>query len=216
MILNPMSKAPYTRRNTVTLQPHPLRMEHHLFLTVDKFARAASAQALTHVLLRPCLRPRGWCQIARCWLACMPPLMATRCHLAHGLCPTSPRHPFAPRSRHARLSSKGEFACPTPTRKPIRHLSEWRQWPAGRSLEHLRLDKAQAFRKGFRLKDVLDTGYPKSGVVLLQHVCACKRFGEFRVRCVGSRRHTTSGNCWTGFCPHGFDVICSAILCHRH
>jgi len=68
---------------------------------------------------------------------------------------------------------------------------EWRHWTAGRRLEHVRLGKVNAFRKGLTVQMILDTGYPKSGIVLLQHVYAFKLSGEFRVRCVarGDQQH---------------------------
>ena len=44
---------------------------------------------------------------------------------------------------------------------------EWQQWKAGLKLEHVRLDKVGAFRKGFTLARVLDSGCPKSGMVLM-------------------------------------------------
>jgi hypothetical protein len=61
---------------------------------------------------------------------------------------------------------------------------EWRQWAAGLALEHVRLTKIGAFKKGLSLLMVLKTGYPKSGIVLMQHVYAFKHSGEFRVRAV--------------------------------
>ena len=71
---------------------------------------------------------------------------------------------------------------------------EWRQWYAGKSLEHLRLENVKAFLKGLTISFVIDTGYPKSGIVLLTHVYAYKFSGEFRVRCVarGDLQHPST------------------------
>jgi len=68
---------------------------------------------------------------------------------------------------------------------------EWRNWAAGRRLEHIRLDKVRAFLKGLTIQQVIDSGYPRSGIVLLQHVYDFKHSGEFRVRCVarGDTQH---------------------------
>jgi hypothetical protein len=94
---------------------------------------------------------------------------------------------------------------------------EWRQWGAGRSLEHVRLDNVKAFRKGFSLAQVTDAGYPKSGIVLLQHVYAFKHSGEFRVRCVarGDTQHPIihSDAYFCSDCKYAFHQI---IFRNRH
>jgi hypothetical protein len=71
---------------------------------------------------------------------------------------------------------------------------EWRQWAAGLALEHVRLTKVGAFKKGLSLSMVLKTGYPKSGIVLMQHARAFKHSGEFRARAVarGDRQHPST------------------------
>ena len=78
---------------------------------------------------------------------------------------------------------------------------EWRSWAAGKRLEHVRLDKVKAFLKGLRISDVIDTGYPRSGIVILQHVYAFKHSGEFRVRCVARGDHQHPSTVTITFAP---------------
>jgi hypothetical protein len=172
-------------------QLNPFRPHLLALLIGVLFANAATnvvpSSAVRCLTLTPTLFPD--LAVLACWVL-TPPFRALLLPPGRGKFPTS-RMPLSVRStRPANPFSK--VGCVFPTSDDIAAKSpEWRHWAAGRRLEHIRLDKVRAFLKGLTIQQVIDSGYPRSGIVLLQHVYDFKHPGEFRARCVarGDTQH---------------------------